>query len=253
MRISEIIFFFCVLIITSCAASRKSAVKGKNKDEGNAIALLTSVIEQNVSNSGFFIEKGKITSTSKEGKISLFFNMKYSEDGTYLVSLRSTTGLEAFRVYLDRDTVMINDRLNKTLLVGNQYSFESISGVPYELLVLVTGDFYPGKALSGADTQCIEGKKSYSGYLRGLILNYEIDCILGKVKRLELGSDVEGQGIYFSYDGFRGSNKRVPRKVEIIDQSRSVRIQVKIEKISQPWFGKIEFVPGRDYDIRLLQ
>jgi hypothetical protein len=84
-------------------------------------------------------------------------------------------------------------------------------------------------------------------------MNYEIDCERKKIKRLILASGTPGKSIIISYSKYRNSNKRVPRKVEIIDETRSVRISLKVEKISHPWFGNIEFIPGAGYEIKIIR
>jgi hypothetical protein len=241
------------LISIGCSATRENS--GRREPVINELkkSQIESVIDQNISNNGFFIEKGKISSSSAEGRISLFFNMKYNQKGIYLVSLRSITGMEAFRVYLDSDTVLINDRINKEVLTGNPYAFEKIIGIPYELLIVLTGDIFVGKQVDMAEAPCSAGTSLYSGYLRGLLMNYEIDCERKKISRLILASGIPGKSIIFSYSKFRNDDKRVPRKIEIIDENRSVRISVKIEKISHPWFGNLEFIPGTGYEIKVIR
>ncbi len=45
----------------------------------------------------------------------LISTVKYRKPGNYLVSVKHRTGVEAARIYITKDTVLINDRIYKTL------------------------------------------------------------------------------------------------------------------------------------------
>ncbi|MFN8241976.1 MAG: DUF4292 domain-containing protein [Bacteroidales bacterium] len=250
----KLIFYtLALLLLASCATTKKTSGGTEELNIHKRDSLLGKTLLKNVSFDGYFIEKGRISSSGQEGRISLFFNMKCQAKGVYMISLRSFAGLEAFRVYIDKDTVLVNDRLNQVLLKGDPVDFEKITGLPFELLNIITGDFFPGKSLDEKSNGCRNGVTKYSGYLRGLLLDYEIDCNKSKVRSLKIGTGVGERNITLNYSGYRSMGKMVPRKVNIVDELRRVKITLKIEKISNPWFGEINFTPGKGYKVRGLR
>jgi hypothetical protein len=40
----------------------------------------------------------------------------------------------------------------------------------------------------------------------------------------------------------------MPGNIELIDSQRNIRLKIKVVKMQQPWNGKVEFIPGRDYE-----
>ena len=70
--------------------------------------------------------------------------MKYRLPGNYLVSIRNKTGMEAARVYVTHDTVLINDRIYRKLYIGsNEYLLKKY-GIATNSLPLVFGDYLKG-------------------------------------------------------------------------------------------------------------
>jgi hypothetical protein len=236
----------------SCSTSRKG-VNGINTDPGKTVEdIVNSTAERNLTNEGFFINKGKISTSGDEGKISLYFTMKYRLPGVYLISLRSKTGIEAFRVYLNKDTVMINNRLNQTVLIGKARDFERISGIPVDLLKISVGDFFYNYPKGNPGTECINNEIRIEDYFLGLIIKTTIDCARGKPKKVMLTTGTSEEYINIDYEKFRTDKAGVPKFVEVYDFRRKIKIKISITKYSAPWYGDIKFIPGTGYDIKPL-
>ena len=133
-----------IIINSGCSVSKKISKDTSVLSQSTSEKALQITEEQNITNSSFFIERGRISTSGEGGRISLLFTMKYSNPGRYLISLKSTTGVEAFRAYLTKDTILINDRVNRTILYGKPFDFERISGLPSALLKVSLGDFFTG-------------------------------------------------------------------------------------------------------------
>ena len=241
-----------ILLTTGCAAVRK----GSSDKDGESLALASIALRQagnrNLTNSGFFIQKGKISTSGEAGRINLIFTMRYVKPGNYLISLRSITGIEAFRVFITEDTVLINDRLNEELLYGKPVDFEKITGIHPELLRVSLGDFITENADIIGDEGCAANEMGVESYYKGLKINSIIDCKLEKVKSIELESSIPDEKITIEYKKNRFDYYRVPRKVEINDTRRKVKITIKIERYICPWIGEIEFIPGSGYSRKSL-
>lgn len=236
-----------LLFTVSCSVVRKTQKEDIKPMEQEDLVVIKRTLEQNISRTGFFIERGRISTSGEGGRISLMFSLKYNEKGEYLISLRSNTGMEAFRVMLTKDTVLINDRINQTVLYGNPYDFERITGIPADLLIVIFGDLFriSGKAnIYGEDSRA---ELRIEDYFLGLLVKTVIDKRIAKVKSVLITTGVTDEYISIDYLKHREDRFKLPKKVEINDFRRKVKIALRIEKYSVPWIGEIEFIPGKGF------
>lgn len=249
----KVIFIIIAAILScGCAVSKRTgnAITGTSQADPREIIQLTE--SQNITNSSFFIERGRIATSGEGGRIRLLFTMKYAQPGNFLISLKSATGIEAFRVYLSKDTVLINDRINKVTLYGNPFDFERISGLPAELLKVSVGDMFVGSMDRKIDGKCIDNKVALEDYYNGLKIKTVLNCAEGKAKSILLTSGKLDEQITLSYSKYRSDSYKVPGRIEINDFRRKVKIVIKIEKYTVPFIGKLEFIPGAGYKQRKL-
>jgi hypothetical protein len=176
--------------------------------------------------------------------------MKYSSDGRYLISLRSKTGMEAFRIFISRDTVLVNDRLNKSVLYGSTLDFARISGIPASLLKISVGDVFVNQPVAAEGENCVNSEIKLNDWLAGLMVNSTIDCQKEKLKKVIVSTGSPDKYIIIDYSRYRDDRYSVPRKVEVNDAMRSIKIIISIDKYLAPWFGEIEFIPGDGYKIK---
>ncbi len=242
-----------VLFISSCAVQKKER---EGKYFTPAISLenrIEKVSAKNLTNSGFFIRKGKIITRSSDARFNLFFTMRFNTQGKYLISIRSRTGIEAFRVYIDGDSVLINDRLNRNVLYGNTRDFAKITGLPVNLLKISFGDFFFNRPSTKDGTDCSKGEILLNDYYLGLTVNSKIDCSRDKVKSIIVSTGEPDKFISVDYSRFRDDNYSVPGRVRINDPLRKVGITLTIDKYMAPWSGDIEFEPGEGYKLKPIK
>jgi hypothetical protein len=250
----KIIFisFALVFLGYGCEVTKRAGRKIPGITNSNPAGLIQLTESQNITNSSFFIERGGISTSGEGGRINLLFTMKYSQPGNFLISLKSTTGIEAFRIYLSKDTVLINDRINKVTLFGNPSDFERISGLPADLLRISVGDIFIGNKIESNSGMCIDNYMTINDYFQGLIIKSIIDCGLGKTKSAIISSGRLDEQINIIYSKFRSDIYKVPGRIELNDLRRKVKIVIKIEKYSIPWTGGMEFIPGNGYKLKRL-
>ena len=241
-----------IIINSGCSVSKKISKDTSVLSQSTSEKALQITEEQNITNSSFFIERGRISTSGEGGSISLLFTMKYSNPGRYLISLKSTTGVEAFRAYLTKDTILINDRVNRTILYGKPFDFERISGLPSALLKVSLGDFFTGDKKKLINEKCINSSLTVNDYYQGLIIKSIIDCNIRKTKSLTITSGIPNELINIFYSKYKDDYYKTPERIEVNDFRRKVKIIIKIEKYSIPWNGEIEFVPGSGYKLKKL-
>jgi hypothetical protein len=160
--------------------------------------------------------------------------------------------MEAFRVYLSSDTVLINDRLNKSVLYGNINDFERITGLPAALLRVSYGDLFLIEPKLQPGEVCIDNEVKLNEYFLGLMVKTTIDCLKEKVKSVMLTTGVPDEFITIEYKKHREDHNGLPRKVEINDFRRKIKITLSLDKYTSPWVGDIEFIPGTGYSVKPL-
>lgn len=238
--------------LISCSSTRNIPNELSLTKPGETAGIVEKTIENNLTNRDFFISKGKISTSGEGSPISLYFTMKYKLPGVYLISLRSKSGIEAFRVFVNQDTVLVNDRINKTLLFGNTYDFERIAGIPLELLKVSFGDSFYGGPKMTWEGNCENGEIIVNDYLLGMIIKTTILCSTAKAKSTMLSTGGPEEFINIEYKKHRDDINKVPKIVEIQDFKREIKIKISILKIETPWYGNIDFVPGSGYKIKPL-
>jgi hypothetical protein len=251
--LKKIVLISAVLIIAcGCSGTRELSSGIDEGSRKNAREVVKNTLGRNLTGSGFFIHKGRISTSGEGGRFGLFFTMKFIPPSDYLISLRSRTGMEAFRVYISGDTVLINDRLNKSVLYGNLNDFEKISGLPAALLKVSFGDLFVIDPKLGEDETCIENEIKLSEYFMGMNVKTTVDCRKEKVTSVMLTTGVPDEFITIAYRKIRDDIHGLPRKVEINDFRRKIKITLSLDKYTSPWIGEIEFIPGTGYNVKPL-
>lgn len=248
-RIKKYIILF-YLVLAGCSTT--GLTSRSENDCRNPEEILKEALEKNLSNYGFYIQKGKITIIEGNAKTNLLFTMKYTRGESYLVSVRSLTGTEALRVLLTKDTILVNDRINRQVLYGEAEDFRRISGIPLGLLKICVGD------LAGSNIRISSNEKSinkaliiYSLY-SGINLNSTIDCKSRKVTRTVLFTENNENILEINYSDFRGDNLLIPGKTGIVDSKRNIKIKIEIKRFIVPWYGDLDFFPGTNFILKRI-
>jgi hypothetical protein len=212
--------------------------------------VLESTESQNITNSGFFIQKAEIETITSEESNKFIANIKFEKPDKYLISLRSRTGIEGARIYIFGDSLQMNDRINKKLYYGTSIYLERKYGFSQSFLPLILGDLILEKRCETAQEKCIENKMSLDCQLKGVPLSYRIDCNKRKVIAVDQIRSLNKKGISIKYGKyFKAGNTVVPRIIEFDDDNYGISVKIKILKVQSPWVGNISFIPGKGYEL----
>jgi hypothetical protein len=239
------------IFINGCSVTRKMG----NEENGNANKLrsgniIESIEEHNITNNNFFIRKAEIEIVTKEGKEKLLGNIKFQKPDKYLISIKGRSGIEGARIYISGDTILVNDRINKKLYSGTSIYLEKKYGLSLSCLPLIFGDIVLERSNKEIREECQGDKLNINCFVKGVILNYEIDC---KEKKAILVNQINS----FNQKDFKIENTNflktenilIPKKIEFEDYQHNIKVQIKILKVEVPWEGKIEFYPGKGYEL----
>lgn len=209
--------------------------------------LLKSVKDQNVTLHNFFVQKAHIEINSNTLNESFLASIKYVFPDTFLISLRSKTGIEAARIFFTDDTILINDRINRKLLFGKPVLAGRKYGLTPEIFPLILGDLVSENS-SLLLSDCINGQAVLNSVVHGSKIKYVLDCEKGKVVSAMQEGSFGNILAMIGFDRFiRDSDILFPSRINI--NLQEYKVAIRIENIEYPWTGNIEFIPGKNYEL----
>ena len=251
MRKVVYIVILLFLILAACSVSRKADKYGNKSVISDIVEnSVASVVHNNLSRSNFYIQKADINVIQNNASARFTASIKYRKPDTMLVTIRSKTGIEAGRALITKDTILINDRINRKILVGSPSVLGEKYGIEPELLFVVIGDIIVEEKDKGKLMNCVKGFYNDRVEINGKSLSYLIDCDRKKVSKAIFEGDFKSGDINMSFDDFRRFRGLIyPGKIELNDELNSVKISVEIRKIESPWYGRITFVSGSGFKV----
>lgn len=246
-----IIILILAAFSAGCSVTRNINIRdleiSKELYTGN---ILESIKNQNITNTNFFIQKAEIEVITQNGKEKFLGSVKFEHPDKYLISIKSRTGIEGARIYISEDTILFNDRINRKMYYGSSVYLKRKYGLTTNFLPLIFGDIVLEKNYRESKEICSADKINTDCLVQGIILNYGISCKKRKSISVSQLNSFAQRGIEFKYDNFiKIGNIIIPTKVELNEAQYNIAIKIDIVKIELPWTGKIEFVPGRNYEI----
>jgi hypothetical protein len=211
---------------------------------------MESVINNNLSTENFYIQKADIRVTQDNISVRFIASIKFRKPDSLLISVRSRTGIEAGRAFITKDTILINDKINKKLLIGDPEIIESKYGIDPLLILSIIGDVIIDEKEIRKSLDCKKGVYNSEFAFNNKTVEYTIDCNKKKAVRAYFEGDIKTGNITIDYSDIVFSNRmKYPQKIEISDDLKSINILLEIKKIESPWNGKIEFVRGSGYKV----
>jgi len=245
-----LIFLIIVFLGTACSVSRRGEF---SVDLSAGIiekeAAISNIADNNISKGGLFIKKAEVEIISGENRENIIATLKCSQKGEYLISIKSKTGIEAARAFIGRDTLLINDRINKILYYGNSDYIEKKFSLTKDLLPVVFGDFIPGNRKGETDTVCLNGKLVHLSVIDKLYVSYDIDCSRRKIVNTIIETGKRNEFIKLRYSDFKTIGLAgYPTVIDISGLPDQLSIHIEIKSLELPWKGELDFIPGSNYE-----
>jgi hypothetical protein len=240
-----------IVIIYGCSAVKKEE-KSRITTETSNIVSLTNLKESNISNNDFFITRAEIEILNNGEKQKFLASLKFKNPGIYLISLRNKTGIEGARIFISKDTILINDRINKKLYCGSPGYIKIKYGISTSTLPVIIGDFIDGKENQITELKCNNNRSEVSGINEEKEIKYTVDCRERKISETKMINETEGIVLLFSK--FIDNNKKhYPQSIKIEDSKQETEINIEIQRIEFNPIEKVDFIPGKDYEKVVLK
>jgi hypothetical protein len=238
--LQKIGFIWLIVILTSgCSVFKRSATRNNQlSDSADREILFENVERQNITANSFYIQKADIEINTPMGSEKFLGSLKFEKPDKYLLS-----------IFISKDTILVNDRINRKMYYGSADQMNLKYGVSFSEIPLIFGDFALDTAQISTIQDCSAGKINIETYLKGTKGNYVIDCRKGKLAKALIINGSNKTGIEILYTNYlKHSSGLLPGVVQMNDLEKKIEIKLKIRKIEAPWIGKVEFIPGKQYE-----
>jgi hypothetical protein len=241
-----------ILLSLSCSVQRRtsgSVMAGPEREI--SVKILKN---NNICTKDFFVRKAEIVIRGEGGKQKFLGTFKYKSKGELLLSLRTTTGIEIARIFVNTDSVFINDRINKKLLYGSTGNLTSKYGFGKTVLPVLFGDFIDAGIELEDEIRCSGNKALMDGWAGINRIRYEIDCRQTKVGKATLYEPDGKNNVDVIFSDFTVNESYMyARKILVEDNMKNWVIEIKINSIEILSGEDLEFIPGRNYERILLR
>jgi hypothetical protein len=205
------------------------------------------VKEQNITYKNFYISKAEVEILSNERKENILCTVKHVYPGKYLISIKNRAGIEAARIFVSNDTLLINDRINRKIYYGENKILEKKYGISYVLIPVLLGDLINNDLAEKNKEECIKGLIRTNYFIEGFRIQYVVDCKIYKAIYAYVME--ENNEIEFKFSKyFKKGNLLFPGLIEVDDKNSMVHIIINVKKVDFPWEGSIDFIPGAKYE-----
>jgi hypothetical protein len=238
-----------IILVLNQGCTSRIFLSGGNTDSGSKSIedKINSVRNNNISQESYFIEKADLLVNRNNSTTRFIFTVKYEKPDRFLLSIRNIAGLEGARIYITKDTILINDRIQKRLLCGKPESLEKITGIPYYFVNMAFGDLLVNGNNVNQNDDLINNQLIILQTLKGDLIRSVLETRIGKVKSVVFLDELKQKKISLEYSKFSKTEKHFPEVIELKDYKRNISARIRIRKMQIPWNGAIEFIPGYDY------
>jgi hypothetical protein len=245
------IILFLGILTVSCSVTRKMRNETyPDTGDTNSENVLAKAIKQNITSESFFIQKAEIELITQNDKKKFLGSIKFEYPDKFLISLKSRTGIEGARIYINKDSVFVNDRINKTIYFGTAVNLKRKFGLNQSVIPLIFGDLIIENRYDAEKGKCEDNKLNVECNLRGVTMKYNIDCKRSKTDQVSLGNSNLKENIDINYSNFIYLNSTlIPKSIIVEDLKNNIKVRIKIIKTEYPWNGDVRFVPGKGYEI----
>jgi len=252
MQIKKLILIIA-LLLSACAPSKKAKIISPDKRKSYT-SLSERIVSYNLTSSDFDINKAEMEISNNGNSQKLIVSVKYRKTGDYLLTVRHRTGIEAARIFISKDTVIINDRIYKKLYCGsNEYLLKKY-GIATDALPIVFGDFSEQIKEAEQIKDCSNGTAEIQGYLDNKEIWYYVACDKAKVTGITVTDKIGTAGINFRFGDHKKSGSYIyPAHINIEDISGKTKIDINIVSVDFKKSEPIEFIPGRSYEKIILK
>lgn len=249
----KLIIFLLIFSLSACSVTKRSRrlTDSISNEMSYGLAEMRSI---NLTTYDFNIRKATIELVSENESQKILATIKFRKPGNYLISLRSRTGIEAARIFLNHDTILINDRINRKLFYGSAEYIKSKYGVSINAIPLLLGDYIFDSDAGNEDDRCLNGKLDFIKILEDRRISGVLDCSNNKIINVLFRGRSGAEEIQINYNDFFVKQGVVfPRNIKINDSGGNTSMTIDFSDVDFGIADDLNFIPGGGYERVLLR
>ncbi len=249
----KLITILLIFFLSACSVTKKSRHLTDSAKNETAYSLV-DLKSINLTTNDFNIRKATIELKSEKESQKILATIKFRKPYNYLISLRSRTGIEAERIFLSNDTILINDRINRKLFYGSPEYIKNKYGVSISAIPLLLGDYIFDSDTNNKNEKCINGTVDFIRFLEDRRISGQIDCSNSKIISVLLRGMSGREEIQINYNDFSINQGVIfPRNIRINDGSGNSSLTIDFSDVDINSGDDIKFIPGSGYERILLR
>jgi hypothetical protein len=239
------------LLVTACSSTNLN--KTVTKAENTYGVSVRDVLDRNFANNDFSIKKIEV-GFSSEGEYSSFLaGIKFKYPSTWLITIRSNTGLEIVRIFIDRDSVWVNNRIQRKLYVGNCESFERKYGLYPVMLPMFIGDLLCSEAKATDRYQCNKEEIQFNDKLGDFDIDNTINCSDRKIKKSIMKNGSQ-EILSVRIEKSKKMNDNIfPERILLKSGRIKATLRIKALDFDLNKIESILFMPGKGYEREIME
>ncbi len=234
------IIFITVLAGCSSLKRGRSAELPAEPAAADYAAIISSVIDNNITQAGFEIRKGSIelNGTEIEGKFGL--HARLNRKGDFYCSVRGPLGIELVRLLMVGNDIAAIDRINRVVYVGKKNEVLLRNGMPDDFMTIIFGDMPSEnneifRSSDNNEIGFISGNEEFTREVS--ICTNELKICSQKIDALS--SDHE---IYLSFGNFVSNEGRKYASLITMDENKKMfHVKLSIDDLILGYDSDIEF------------
>ena len=240
------------ILFSGCSVFRGERKSTPSWEYASELSV-TDVIESNLTNYDFIIQKAEIQYIEEGTEVNLIASLKHRADNKFLVSLRTKSGIEIARIFISEDTLLINDRINKKLYYGSSGYLEEKYGISFLALPLIFGDIIISKPIQ-EKIFCKDGKGEIKAKIDTRNVSYLLNCTYRKVTNIKIENENKENHIEISLAEFKNMGANIyPGIIELTENVENSKVRIEIRKIEFNSVDNVNFLPGANYEKVLIK
>ena len=249
MRKEKIIIFIVVMIVAGCSVKRTALLSTRDSDlESSVMLAVSDIAELNFTAQPFFIPRADINIVNNNESQRVMAIVRFAQPDSFLISVRAFLGFELARILITSDTLLVNDRINRTLYFASNQNLKTRFGFDLMFFPVLLGDLITGKHTL-SEINCSDKTTVFREFGREYIINYFIDCTTKKCRRVTVENQFMRDYISIEFDDFGAEGKMIfPKHVKINNFANFDLLEMKIDRVEFGAGSAIEFIPGRNFE-----
>lgn len=248
----RVIIILSILLFESCSVLRVNQNPISSEENSHKVLIgIEKFDNSNISENSFSIQKAIIKIDEEKGRNQEFIgNIRYYNNDRFLISLRTVSGIEFVRVFVNSDSIFVLDRINKTIYEGSENSFYKKYGIRKDYILIFLGDIVK---IKNSDFKILGGEgdnNSIQMISDSLRIMFKYNSLIGKAVNTKIIEHDKIEAVNIDFSNFqRIGNKTYPRSIDIHNLPQYKKLSIRVKKMKIPWEGEIRFIIGKEYNI----